>query len=272
MVIDAASHEGQHSLFSRRNIRTCDRKISRIAGERIILICRAAQCHPFHSKRAVVEFFNSRIISRHHFFASADSILADYHRHFLSFVEEIRPAIFSPFYRKHECLTSQILMVALQRTDCEKHSPPSAVIIFYKIGMTSTCYRIYTIAVEITLSENRIAIPGLIRAERGGASVDHLAVVHARTSFCCHQEIFTVYLIYMRPFTPNRLFLRANSFINYYFAGSDTFIGGCIEFYNPYCTMPRIFRIIVRSIIVVHDISLSVLIKEECRINALHFG
>ena len=92
-----------------------------------------------------------------------------------------------------------------------------------------------------------------------------------RATFCIHKEIFSIDLIHMRTFYPNRFFLRMHTFVYQYFARSNCFIRFYIKLLYADCAMPAILRFIIRSIIIIYNISFPIFIKKERRIYSAHF-
>ena len=80
--------------------------------------------------------------------------------------------------------------------------------------MTGTGDGVGAVTVEMTLSQDRIAFPRLKRTERRCAAIYHLAVPVACSALGGHQIIDAVKIIYMWTLTPDRLFLRAASFVD----------------------------------------------------------
>src|SRR5690606_7159157 len=108
------------------------------------------------------------------------------------------------------------------------------------------------IAVEITLRDDRIVIPGSIRAVDRAAAENHLRVVDARAAFRATQVVPALFLINMRTLNPHGLLRDIDAAIDEEFARTDHSPRAGIELLNPDRAMSAIERLSDRRAVVEH--------------------
>ncbi len=212
------------------------------------------------------------VITECHLLSSLCSRFVDHQRNLLTILQEDRPAILCPFHREKECLASEILLAVLGGAASKEHSPPVTIFSLDKVSVTSASDRVLASLVKSALSEDRVTAVCHVWTKRCLTSIYHLTVPIACATLGSHEIIFSVHLIYMGSLTPDRFLLRTTTLIDYNLTFTDAFVSGRIKLHHSHSAVSGIFRFSIGSIIIIDDISLAILVEEECRIYALHFG
>jgi hypothetical protein len=136
--------------------------------------------------------------------------------------------------------------------------------------MTGTSNRIFAVGRQIALCQDRIDFAWCESCVDTVSLEDYFAVVITGATLGAHQIILTTDMVEVWAFNPNRVFRWIYTAVNQHTCIAAHLSGAPIKFTDEYGTMTVVKRATHRHI-VINNVSFTIIVEEERRINAANF-